>query len=916
MSFSLTTLKVIGIFLVGITLLPNQAFLQNITPDITIALDGSGDFTSIQAAIDAVPNNNEERTILFIKRGKYDQEKIYIPANKKNILLVGESREETIISYHLYECLVGGFQNRCPADAAMQWSAQNIQTAATLTVAATGFIAENLTIQNTAGPVGQAQAITVLADRVIFRNCTLTGYQDTIYLKSDGNRTYFEKCLIIGRTDYIYGGGTTFFQACEIRSWGGGWITAPATSLNHAHGYVFNECTLTYALNSPRSGDDGRTVALGRPWKNYPKVAWLYCNISEKIDPLGWPTKWNMPYADTSPDLHLYEYQNTGKGADMSKRSTWVGLRALTEDEVANYTLPAVLGGADNWDPTAEISAVRTFNWLGGAMNANWLNPENWDLNLIPDTGEIAIVNDTALVEANGGHFSADLSLSNGAELLVTKASKVTFLTMAKATLSGINSAKLEGRIRTRDSITILTENQFELATNILGVHQIRKTGIGRIQLSKDNSDFTGFWRISAGELIANVPNSLGAARGIFIEKEGVLVVDTTSVFYPQTPLYLVTGGQIELNADIALSEFYIDDAIQPIGEYSQATHPDLIKGTGTIKIGRPTAFTFSGLEDGSWDNPKNFQPALLPQAGETVLTTREIETTAFAFPANIVFQPSASLRLRGEHTARGTLAFQNASTIRYATSGEGFSLDAPLQIDGELLLKLNSRAQPEHTMNLEGIITGNGAVSLLNDRTDTANDGMVKVSGNNKSFVGEWKLTLPSNNPDSKVILEASRPFALGTSQVTIGASNQLVLSHPLAAGEILRVDLIDEGRIKLDTTVTVKAALINGRPLQLGTYDSNTHPEYFIGSGNITIGQFSTSTQELAIEEHIEIRQNQIVLKDKNLLVRVYDLSGRLMPTIQTGNSLDIQQLPTNIYVIQLQRDGKIGGTIFYKF
>ncbi|MFK7979243.1 MAG: pectinesterase family protein, partial [Saprospiraceae bacterium] len=290
----------------------SMTFAQSIIPDITVALDGTGDFTAIQAAIDAVPDDKETQTIILIKRGIYDQEKILVPASKTNVLLVGESRQATIISYHLFECLSGGFEGRCPAEDAMLWSATNIQTAATLTVAATGFIAENLTIQNTAGPVGQAQAVTVLADRVIFRNCTLTGYQDTLYLKSDGNRTYFEKCLIVGRTDYIYGGGTTFFQACEIRSWGGGWITAPATGLNATHGYVFNECTLTYALNSPRAGDDGRTLGLGRPWKNYPKVAWLYCTMTEKIDPLGWPTTWRMDYSDTSPGLHLYEYQNTG----------------------------------------------------------------------------------------------------------------------------------------------------------------------------------------------------------------------------------------------------------------------------------------------------------------------------------------------------------------------------------------------------------------------------------------------------------------------------------------------------------------------------------------------------------------------------------------------------------------------------
>lgn len=199
--------------------------------------------------------------------------------------------------------------------------------------------------------MGQAQAITVRGDRVVFRNCNLTGYQDTIYFWSDGKRTYLENCLIVGRTDYIYGGGTAFFQNCEVRSWGGGWITAPATSQSEPFGYVFNQCQLTYALNSPRAGDDGAQVRFGRPWQNYPKIAWLYCDMTDKIHPEGWGDTWNMPYATTSTDLHLYEYMNTGPGADTTGRANWAGLRNLTAAEAANHTVQNVLGGSDNWDP-------------------------------------------------------------------------------------------------------------------------------------------------------------------------------------------------------------------------------------------------------------------------------------------------------------------------------------------------------------------------------------------------------------------------------------------------------------------------------------------------------------------------------------------------------------------------------------
>ena len=87
-----------------------------------------------------------------------------------------------------------------------------VRTSATLTIMGEGCSFENMTIRNTAGPVGQALALTVCADRTTFRNCAISSYQDTIYLWTSGKRSYFENCLVIGRTDYIYGGGIGFFE--------------------------------------------------------------------------------------------------------------------------------------------------------------------------------------------------------------------------------------------------------------------------------------------------------------------------------------------------------------------------------------------------------------------------------------------------------------------------------------------------------------------------------------------------------------------------------------------------------------------------------------------------------------------------------------------------------------------------------
>lgn len=326
---------------------------RNPNADIMVALDGSGDFKRIQAAIDSVRDERDRPTVIYLKKGIYDQEKLIVPASKQNITLIGEDREKTVIRYHIYDChCEEAINDKCPPESVKLWEGPNIRTSATLTILGEGFRAGNLTIENTAGPVGQAQAITVQADKTVFVNCDLKSYQDTIYLWSRGCRTYFKDCLVAGRTDYIYGAGIGYFEECEIRSWGGGWITAPATPQEQEYGFVFYKCDITYADNSPRNGDDDHPFRLGRPWHEYPKVAWINCEMDRMVHPEGWGDTWRMDYAATSEDLHLYEYGNKGKGADMDERAEWAGLRKLSKSEARDYSVRKVMSGDDGWDPT------------------------------------------------------------------------------------------------------------------------------------------------------------------------------------------------------------------------------------------------------------------------------------------------------------------------------------------------------------------------------------------------------------------------------------------------------------------------------------------------------------------------------------------------------------------------------------
>jgi len=472
-------LKKVGLFFVGL-LLSHATFAQSFSPDIVVDINGTGDFTSLQAAFDAAPAGTP--TLIYVKRGLYDQEKLIIPANKTNITLIGESREETIISYDIYNCNDGG-DGLCPDDKVALWDSNSdlVRTAATLTIMANDFRAENITIENTAGPVGQAQAITLQADRNVFVNCDIKGYQDTIYFwMAETSRAYFESCMILGRTDYIYGRGVGFFNECEIRSYGGAWITAPSTTEAQDYGFVFYKCDLTYQPNSPRNGDDGALIKFGRPWHEYPKVSWLYCTMPAEIDPLGWGDKWNMDYSDTDTRLHLYEWMNTGPGADMSGRADWAGLRAMVDQAEADlYEPEIVLAGSDNWDPTAIAPTVTVYDWDGGAATNGWLEANNWNPDGVPAVSEAANVDGSVTLDANGGSFAADLNLINGATIDVSANSSVTLLTLNQSTISSSASVSLSGTIKTKGVVTIDASANLDVLAAISGVHQITKAGAG-----------------------------------------------------------------------------------------------------------------------------------------------------------------------------------------------------------------------------------------------------------------------------------------------------------------------------------------------------------------------------------------------------------------------------------------------------
>ena len=232
--------------------------------DYIVAKDGTGNFTTIQSAIEACKAFPYERIKIFIKNGVY-HEKVFIPSWNTEISLIGENKDSTIITYDDYFKKIDKGRN-------------STFYTATVLVQGNDFHAENLTIENSAGPVGQALALAVEADRCSFLNCKLLGNQDTLYIAGENARQYFNECYIEGTTDFIFGEGTALFERCAIKIKADSYITAASTPQNVAFGFVFKNCVLT-------ASPEVTKAFLGRPWRKYAKVVFLNCSMGNFISP-------------------------------------------------------------------------------------------------------------------------------------------------------------------------------------------------------------------------------------------------------------------------------------------------------------------------------------------------------------------------------------------------------------------------------------------------------------------------------------------------------------------------------------------------------------------------------------------------------------------------------------------------------
>lgn len=312
-------------------------------PEIVVAKDGTGDYLTIQDAINACPDYDHGHiTTIRIKAGTYE-EMVTIPHNKFRLHIKGDGPEKTIITYGKY------------AKALWPDTDRTIGTSgsASVYVHSSYVTFEDLTIENSAGEgnqIAQAVALFTDGDFLFFKNCHLIGNQDTLYTYGrygkDGGikRNYFLNCYIEGTTDFIFGPSIAYFEGCTIHSKKNSYVTAASTLPGEKYGYVFVDCRLT--------ADEGiNKCYLGRPWGAYAKTVFIRCELGSHILPEGWHNWEKEGKPNTEKNSYYAEYKNYGPGAE-GKRVKWS--KQLTDKQAAEYTFEKVMFQSNDgivWNP-------------------------------------------------------------------------------------------------------------------------------------------------------------------------------------------------------------------------------------------------------------------------------------------------------------------------------------------------------------------------------------------------------------------------------------------------------------------------------------------------------------------------------------------------------------------------------------
>ncbi|MCD7458228.1 hypothetical protein HAX54_037591 [Datura stramonium] len=313
--------------------------VSNVKPNAVVAQDGSGQYKTIKEALKAVPPKNTQTYVILIKAGEY-KEMVDVPRGATNVVFIGEGPTKTKIT-----------GNKNFADGTGTYHT------ATVAVNGDGFVARDIGFENTAGArKHQAVAVRVSADKTVFHNCHIDGYQDTLYTHS--YRQFYKDCTITGTIDFIFGDASVVFQNCKmiVRKPGDNqacMVTAQGRKDHRGVGAIVLQNCEIRAEPAFTSTQPAIKAYLGRPWKEYSRTIIMQSHIDGFIDPEGW-APWNGNFALNT--LFYAEYQNRGPGANTDKRVKWAGYKRHISPQEAEKYAPGYFIDRDNWIKKTGIS--------------------------------------------------------------------------------------------------------------------------------------------------------------------------------------------------------------------------------------------------------------------------------------------------------------------------------------------------------------------------------------------------------------------------------------------------------------------------------------------------------------------------------------------------------------------------------
>ncbi|KAI4354838.1 hypothetical protein L6164_003670 [Bauhinia variegata] len=304
--------------------------------NIVVAKDGSGKYTTVNAAISAAPKSSSGRYVIYVKTGVYNEQ---VEIKAKNIMLVGDGIGKTIITGSKS---VGG--------------GTTTFRSATVAAVGDGFIARDITFRNTAGASNhQAVAFRSGSDLSVFYRCSFEGYQDTLYVHSE--RQFYRECNIYGTVDFIFGNAAVVFQNCNIFARNPpnkvNTITAQGrTDPNQNTGISIHNSKVTAASDLKPVQSSVKTY-LGRPWKQYSRTVFMKTYLDSLVNSAGW-LEWSGNFALNT--LYYGEYMNTGPGSSTSNRVKWSGYHVITSaSEASKFTVGNFIAG-NSWLPSTSVA--------------------------------------------------------------------------------------------------------------------------------------------------------------------------------------------------------------------------------------------------------------------------------------------------------------------------------------------------------------------------------------------------------------------------------------------------------------------------------------------------------------------------------------------------------------------------------